>query len=248
MQRPLLEPPKWYEYAPQFLSPARIDGGVAWWNAPRRRARARRGDVRRAGGGRRRDHRRRDVLRPQHRTASRARRARHARVRLSAPRVVLPRRAEALPAADARARRVAARRRKARSPARSACRNSCPAATATSPSTSTATAASICGSSDADIVGSVANYLARHDWQRGQPVLLPAAIADRQRATRCCAGSTAASASGARSTSGPATACPRATCPPISRPIRSACCCSKQRGDGRRRGELLDRLPQLLRA
>ncbi len=29
----------------------------------------------------------------------------------------------------------------------------------------------------ADIVGSVANYLARHDWQRGQPVLLPAAIA-----------------------------------------------------------------------
>jgi membrane-bound lytic murein transglycosylase B len=33
MQRPLLEPPKWYEYAPQFLSPARIDGGVAWWNS-----------------------------------------------------------------------------------------------------------------------------------------------------------------------------------------------------------------------
>src|SRR4051794_29486555 len=25
MQRPLLEPPKWYEYAPQFLSQARID-------------------------------------------------------------------------------------------------------------------------------------------------------------------------------------------------------------------------------
>ena len=33
MQRPLLEPPKWYEYAPQFLSQARIDGGVAYWNA-----------------------------------------------------------------------------------------------------------------------------------------------------------------------------------------------------------------------
>ncbi len=33
MQRPLLEPPKWYEYAPQFLSPARIDGGVAFWDA-----------------------------------------------------------------------------------------------------------------------------------------------------------------------------------------------------------------------
>ena len=33
MQRPLLEPPKWYAYAPQFLSPARIDDGVAWWNS-----------------------------------------------------------------------------------------------------------------------------------------------------------------------------------------------------------------------
>ena len=32
MQRPLVEPPKWYEYAPQFLSPARVEGGVAWWN------------------------------------------------------------------------------------------------------------------------------------------------------------------------------------------------------------------------
>lgn len=31
MQRPLLEPPKWYEYAPQFLTPARIDEGVAFW-------------------------------------------------------------------------------------------------------------------------------------------------------------------------------------------------------------------------
>ena len=31
MQRPLLEPPKWYAYAPPFLTPTRIDGGVAWW-------------------------------------------------------------------------------------------------------------------------------------------------------------------------------------------------------------------------
>ena len=35
--------------------------------------------------------------------------------------------------------------------------------------------------SPADIVGSVANYLARHDWQPGGPVLLPAAIADEAR-------------------------------------------------------------------
>jgi membrane-bound lytic murein transglycosylase B len=32
MQRPLIEPPKWYEYAPPLLSAARIDGGVDWWN------------------------------------------------------------------------------------------------------------------------------------------------------------------------------------------------------------------------
>ncbi|MEO9135064.1 MAG: lytic murein transglycosylase B [Casimicrobiaceae bacterium] len=31
MERPLTEPPKWFEYAPPFLSPARIDGGVAFW-------------------------------------------------------------------------------------------------------------------------------------------------------------------------------------------------------------------------
>ena len=31
--------------------------------------------------------------------------------------------------------------------------------------------------SNADVVGSIANYLVRHDWQRGQPVLLPALVA-----------------------------------------------------------------------
>jgi len=35
--------------------------------------------------------------------------------------------------------------------------------------------------SPADVIGSVANYLARHDWQRGQPVLLAATIADATR-------------------------------------------------------------------
>ncbi|MDQ6923411.1 MAG: lytic murein transglycosylase B [Pseudomonadota bacterium] len=33
MSRPVLAPPKWYEYAPQFLSSRRIDGGVAFWRA-----------------------------------------------------------------------------------------------------------------------------------------------------------------------------------------------------------------------
>jgi membrane-bound lytic murein transglycosylase B len=35
--------------------------------------------------------------------------------------------------------------------------------------------------SAADIVGSVAHFLARHDWQPGQPALLPAALADESR-------------------------------------------------------------------
>ena len=33
MQRPFVEPPKWYEYAPQFLTQARIDDGVAFWRS-----------------------------------------------------------------------------------------------------------------------------------------------------------------------------------------------------------------------
>jgi membrane-bound lytic murein transglycosylase B len=31
MSRPLLAPPKWHEYAPQFLSDARVEAGVAFW-------------------------------------------------------------------------------------------------------------------------------------------------------------------------------------------------------------------------
>jgi membrane-bound lytic murein transglycosylase B len=33
MQRPLLEPPKWYDYARPFLNSARVSGGVIWWKA-----------------------------------------------------------------------------------------------------------------------------------------------------------------------------------------------------------------------
>jgi membrane-bound lytic murein transglycosylase B len=37
--------------------------------------------------------------------------------------------------------------------------------------------------SEEDAIGSVANYLARHDWQRGQPIALPALIGDAGRDT-----------------------------------------------------------------
>jgi membrane-bound lytic murein transglycosylase B len=33
MERPILAPPKWFEYAPNFLTPKRIDAGVAFWRA-----------------------------------------------------------------------------------------------------------------------------------------------------------------------------------------------------------------------
>lgn len=33
MSRPVLSPPKWYEYAPQFLNRERIDGGLEFWRA-----------------------------------------------------------------------------------------------------------------------------------------------------------------------------------------------------------------------
>ncbi len=31
MSRPMVEPPKWYEYSPRFLNSARIDAGVTFW-------------------------------------------------------------------------------------------------------------------------------------------------------------------------------------------------------------------------
>ena len=78
----------------------------------------------------RRDHRRRDVLRRELGLLSGVRCADHAGVRLSAPRRLLSRRAEAIPAAHARAGSLAAGPRRAPSPARWAFRSSCPAAIA----------------------------------------------------------------------------------------------------------------------
>jgi len=33
MERPLLVPPKWYDYAPSFVAPARVEAGAAYWAA-----------------------------------------------------------------------------------------------------------------------------------------------------------------------------------------------------------------------
>lgn len=33
ISRPVLQPPKWYEFAPRFLAPERVDAGVAFWRA-----------------------------------------------------------------------------------------------------------------------------------------------------------------------------------------------------------------------
>lgn len=35
MSRPVVEPPKWFEYGAPFLAPARVDAGVAFWSANR---------------------------------------------------------------------------------------------------------------------------------------------------------------------------------------------------------------------
>ncbi|MEP6702912.1 MAG: lytic murein transglycosylase B [Betaproteobacteria bacterium] len=36
MNKPYATPPKWFEYSPPFVATARVDGGVAYWNANRR--------------------------------------------------------------------------------------------------------------------------------------------------------------------------------------------------------------------
>ena len=145
MDRPLLVPPKWYEYAPPFLSPERVEGGAQFWRANAdalARAEAQYGvpaeiivaivGVETIYGRNTGSYRVIDAL---------------ATLAFDYPRRAPFFRGElqGIPAARARAGLLAARRRRARSPARWACRSSCPAAIGASPSTSTATATSTCG-------------------------------------------------------------------------------------------------------
>jgi membrane-bound lytic murein transglycosylase B len=180
MQRPLLEPPKWYEYAPQFLSPARIDAGAAYWNANAdelARAEDRYGvpaeiivaiiGIETYYGRNTGKFRTLDAL------ATLAfdypRRAAYFRGELKSF-LLLVREQHVAP---------------------TAVKGSFAGALGVPqfmPGSYREFAVDFDGdgrvdlwNSPADVVGSVASYLARHDWQRGQPVLLPAAIADDSR-------------------------------------------------------------------
>lgn len=177
MQRPLLEPPKWFEYAPRFLAPARVAAGVAWWNANAdalARAEERYGvpaeivvaivGVESYYGRNVGSHRALDAL------ATLAfdypRRASFFRGELRQFMLLV------------REQHVAA----------DAPRGSFAGALGVPqfmPGSYRAFAVDFDGDgridlwgSPADVAGSVASFLARHDWQRGQPVLLPAAIAE----------------------------------------------------------------------
>ncbi len=177
MQRPLLEPPKWFEYAPPLVSPARVAGGVAWWNANAEalaRAEERFGvpaeivvaivGVESYYGRNTGSHRALDAL------ATLA--------------FDYPRRA-AFFRGELRQFLLLVREQKI---AADVPRGSFAGALGVPqfmPGSYRAFAVDFDGDgridlwgSAADVAGSVASFLARHDWQRGQPVLLPAAIAE----------------------------------------------------------------------
>jgi membrane-bound lytic murein transglycosylase B len=180
MDRPLREPPKWYEYAPPFLASARVDAGAAYWTAHAddlARAEARFGvpaEVvvailgietfygRYIGG-----YRTVDAL------ATLAfdypRRAAFFRGELK--QFLLLTRDLGMPPLAAKGSFAGAL-----------------GVPQFMPGSYRSFAVDFDGSgradlwtSPADIIGSVANYLARHDWQPGQPVLLAATIADAAR-------------------------------------------------------------------
>ena len=180
MDRPLLEPPKWYEYAPQFLSDKRIDGGVAYWalhEGELARAEERYGvpaevvvailGVETFYGRNMGNYRALDAL---------------ATLAFDYPRRAAFFRGELkqflLLARELRMSPLSAK-------------GSFAGALGVPqfmPGSYRSFAVDFDGNGHADlwtnaadVVGSVANYLARHDWQRGQPVLLRATIADAMR-------------------------------------------------------------------
>jgi len=180
MERPLLEPPKWYSYAAPFLSAARVEAGAAWWHAHAD-----------------------DLARAEERYGVPA----EIIVAILGIETFYGRNTGKYRTLDALAtlafdypRRAAFFRGELRqflllarelgtSPL--AAKGSFAGALGVPqfmPGSYRSFAVDVDGSgradlwkSPADIVGSVANYLARHDWARGQPVLLAARIMDESR-------------------------------------------------------------------
>ncbi len=175
MQRPLVEPPKWYEYAPRFLSDARIDGGVAYWEAHS-------ADLARAE----------EVFGVPSEIVvailgvetfyGRNMGSYRALDALSTLAFDYPRRAAFF---RGELRQFLLLTRDLERPAQEPMGSFAGALGMPQfmPSSYRDFAVDFDNdgridlwTSAADIIGSVANYLARHDWQRGQPVLLPAAV------------------------------------------------------------------------
>jgi membrane-bound lytic murein transglycosylase B len=182
MQRPLLEPPKWHDYAPQFLTRERIDAGVKYWNAHAddlSRAEERYGvpaevivaivGVETHYGRITGKHRTLDAL------ATLAfdypRRAPFFRGELK--QFLLLAREQGIPLLAVKGSYAGAL----------GVPQFMPGSYRNFAVDSDGDGRIDLWASPADIVGSVANYLARHDWQSGQPVLLPAVIAPENRET-----------------------------------------------------------------
>lgn len=177
MQRPLLAPPKWYEYAPPLVSRARVDGGLAYWDAHAAdlaRAEERFGvppeiivaiiGIETTYGRNTGNHRAIDAL------ATLA--------------FDYPRRA-AFFRGELKQFLLLAREQNVDPTVPKGSFAGALGVPQFMPGSYREFAIDFDGdghvdlwTSPADIVGSVGSYLARHDWQRGQPVLLPAAIAE----------------------------------------------------------------------
>ena len=180
MDRPLREPPKWYEYAPRFLAAPRVDAGVAYWAAHAAdlaRAEERFGvhaeivvailGVETYYGKYTGRYRTVDVL------ATLAfdypRRAAFFRGELK--QFLLLARELKMPALTAKGSFAGAL----------GVPQFMPGSYRSFAIDFDDSGRADLWNSAADVVGSVANYLARHDWQRGQPVLLAAAIDETAR-------------------------------------------------------------------
>lgn len=180
MDRPLREPPKWYEYAPTFLNAARIDAGVAYWVAHEdefAQAEARYGvpaqvivailGVETFYGKYIGTYRTLDALSTL--AFDYPRRAAFFRGELK--QFLLLARELSMPPLSAKGSFAGAL----------GVPQFMPGSYRNFAVDFDDSGRADLWASSADIIGSVANYLARHDWQPGQPVLLPALIAEGAR-------------------------------------------------------------------